>query len=190
MLASLVVRAALAVVTTSVAAQQFITFPGWAHDDTPDGSVVGGNGMGGGYSWRGQVDPAPVVIGGSLAVAVSDDGAVIAGSNGTPVLADEGTLVAGTPSGISLSQGRVNGSAALVVGMSTLMAPFKQGVLVPFPDAIYAGLPLDGAGKLQLASTLPAGIPSATSIWWQCWISDPAAPAGVSASNGLRSTTP
>lgn len=63
-----------------------------AEDVTPDGEIVVGNGSAGGYYWRWKTDPAPVSIGGLGAVAVSDDGSVIAGSmadpgSGSPVAA-------------------------------------------------------------------------------------------------------
>ena len=55
----------LGVVSAPLGAQQFTTFPGWAHDVTPDGAVlVGQLPSGEACYWRWQVDPAPVPIGG------------------------------------------------------------------------------------------------------------------------------
>ena len=122
--------------------------------------------------------------------AWNQQGAGIAGGNGTPVLTGSGTLAAGTPAALALTHGPANGGATLVLGLSALMAPFKQGVLVPNPDVLFSGLPLDGDGALLLQSTWPAGIPAGTSAWWQAWMADGAAPAGFSSSNGARSTTP
>jgi len=57
------------------------------NDITPDGSIIVGqaaNGAGAFY-WRWQEDPAPTLIGGLSAVAVSEDGSVIAGNIDDPV---------------------------------------------------------------------------------------------------------
>jgi hypothetical protein len=32
----------------------------------------------------------------------------------------------------------------------------------------------------------PAGVPAGTALYFQIWVSDPSAPAGLSASNGLK----
>ncbi|HJP02195.1 MAG TPA: hypothetical protein QF764_10545 [Planctomycetota bacterium] len=65
---------------------QFVPIPGafTARDITPDGQLVVGSGSGGGYYWNWQVDLAPTFIGGNEAVAVSDDGAIIAGNIDDP----------------------------------------------------------------------------------------------------------
>src|SRR5262245_36911532 len=71
---------ALALCASPLGAQQFVSFQGWSYDVTPDGAVVVGWMPSGGWYWRWQLDPAPVEIGGLGAVAVSDDGTVIAGN--------------------------------------------------------------------------------------------------------------
>jgi len=114
----------------------------------------------------------------------------VAGANGTPVLYGTGTLAGGSSAAMTLTHGKPLGKAAMIVGTSALGAPFKQGVLVPNPLAIQYGLPLDGQGRLQLQFAWPAGIPSGFQTWYQAWIADAAAPAGFSATNGLKSTTP
>jgi len=53
-------------------------------DITPDGKTVVGFGTGGAYYWRWQEDPAPTFIGGDNAIAISDDGSVIAGNMTDP----------------------------------------------------------------------------------------------------------
>jgi hypothetical protein len=117
-------------------------------------------------------------------------GAGIAGSNGTPVMYGTGTLQPSSPAGLTITHGRQNGTANMIVGFSALLAPFKQGVLVPHPNTLLPGLPLDVNGALQGPFTWPIGLPSGFSIYWQAWIADPAAPAGFASTNGLRSTTP
>ena len=66
----------------SVAAQRIITLPQgtWANDITPDGEVIVGTALNGGFVWRWRVDPAPTYMTGITdIVAVSDDGSVLAG---------------------------------------------------------------------------------------------------------------
>ncbi|MBK6941352.1 MAG: hypothetical protein IPH13_14330 [Planctomycetes bacterium] len=81
-------------------------------------------------------------------------------------------------------------SAAIIVGFSQLNAPFMGGTLVPAPNTVVAGLPLDASGVLVIGTTMPVGVPSGAQFWVQYWILDPAGPQGVSASKGLRGTTP
>ena len=79
--------------TASALAQtpSFTPIPGafGASDITPDGEIVVGSGSGGGYFWRWRVDPSPTFIGGNDAVAISDDGSVIAGNINDPVTGAE-----------------------------------------------------------------------------------------------------
>ena len=114
----------------------------------------------------------------------------LAGSNGTPVLYGTGTLAAGSEATLTLTHGKPFGSATLVVGLSALNAPFKQGVLIPYPDTLLAGLLLNADGQFHTESTWPAGIPSGMLLWYQAWIADAASPAGLSSSNGLQSAAP
>jgi uncharacterized membrane protein len=78
--------AALLVLPAAAAAQELITVPDAyiVYDVTPDGEVVVGAGTGGGFIWRWRDDPAPTVIGGNDAVAVSDDGTVVVGCISDP----------------------------------------------------------------------------------------------------------
>ena len=113
----------------------------------------------------------------------------VAGSVGVPILSGTGTLQAGQSVALDLVAGKPFGTGALVVGLSQLAAPFKGGVLVPSPDLVFAGLPLDGAGAWQLTSSWPPGVPFLTMLWFQSWIADPAAVKGFAASNGLEAVT-
>ncbi|MCB9898133.1 MAG: hypothetical protein H6825_09035 [Planctomycetes bacterium] len=114
----------------------------------------------------------------------------LAGSAGVPQLVGDGPLVAASTTTLTLESGLPAAPAVLVVGLSPLDAPFKQGVLVPQPDLVLSGIVLTGSGGFALSFPWPAGVPSGASVWWQTWIQDGAAPAGWSASDGLRSTTP
>ena len=77
----------------------------------------------------------------------------------------------------------------LVFGLSRLDAPFKGGVLVPKPQVLVPVV-TSVTGALSLPFTLPPGLPEGTTLYFQVWISDPAASAGLAASNALEGTTP
>ena len=62
-------------------------------------------------------------------------------------------------------------------------------MLVPNP-LVLLPLATDASGELTLPFTLPAGLPSGTSLYFQAWIADPGASFGLSASNGLQGLTP
>lgn len=113
----------------------------------------------------------------------------LAGSNGAPVLSGSGNLTAGEQVTLTLTNGLPVASSALVMGLSSITAPFKGGLLVPAPDLIVSGLTLDAAGSLTLGDRWPAGVPAGVTVWFQSWVNDPVAPQGLAASNGLSGTT-
>ena len=120
-----------------------------------------------------------------------DLGHGLAGTNGVvPVLQGIGNLAGNDPFTLRLSDALQGSTAYFVLGLSTVYAPFKQGILVPSPGAILPGLPVDGAGNASIGSTWPAGLPAGFSLFSQCWVADGVAPAGFAASNGLRATKP
>jgi hypothetical protein len=119
-----------------------------------------------------------------------DLGLGLAGVNGVPQLEGAGTLLAGDALTLALSDARPLASAVLILGLSAANLPFKGGTLVPAPQVLVAGLPIDGTGALMLSGTWPAGLPSGFTLWLQMWIADAAAPHGFSASNGLSASTP
>lgn len=139
-----------------------------------------------------------VVVVGTVCVQVlrstrgpwTDLGQALGGGAGLPRLRAEGSLQAGSPAGLWLTDGLAGGVAALVVGFSDVSLPFKGGTLVPHPDVLVLGVPLDPQGELLLATDWPAGVPAGVSLFWQVWIGDPAGPVGFSASNALRAVTP
>ena len=120
----------------------------------------------------------------------TDLGHGLAGVTGTPALVGAGPLVSGTSVSLSLSNASPLASSWLVIGFSELNAPLKGGVLVPSPDVLFAGLPVNGGGSLSLASSWPPGIPSGSLTAWQFWIPDAAGPLGFAASNAVRAVTP
>ena len=120
----------------------------------------------------------------------SDQGNGLAGTNGVPVLTGSGTLAPSTPIGLLLTNALPGSTTTLIIGLSALNAPFKGGVLVPNPDVLIFGLPINGLGTLALNGTWPGNIPSNVSFYFQHWIVDAGGPVGLAASNGLKGTTP
>jgi hypothetical protein len=117
-----------------------------------------------------------------------DVGGALAGT-GTPMLSAAGLMLVGHPIGFLIDGGTPGGAAVLVIGLSSIAAPFKGGTLVPHPDLLIP-LALNGSGKLALGFTWPAGVPSGAAVWSQVWLPDAQGPQGYAASNGLKITTP
>ena len=114
----------------------------------------------------------------------------LAGTLGVPKLAGTGWLVPGNATTLALTRAKPSSTAAMIIGLSQLSAPFKGGVLVPFPNFLVTGLPVSASGTLTLTATWPAGVPGGLTLYFQEWIVDPAAVAGLSATNALAASTP
>jgi len=120
-----------------------------------------------------------------------DQGSALAGTAGNPETTASGTLAANSDNSVGLLNGPSLGSAYLVIGLSQLGAPFKQGTLWPSVDILVGGLPLNAAGDFgPLPFVWPTGVPSGFSIYIQFWMQDPGGPAGFSSTPGLRGETP
>ena len=115
-----------------------------------------------------------------------DLGNGLAGAAGAPRLTGVGPLVEDKLAGLRVTDALPGASAGLVVGTSVVALPFKGGVLVPRPEAVFPGLAIDAAGELALVGTWPAVIPAGLSLVYQLWVADPSGSHGFSASNGLR----
>jgi len=122
----------------------------------------------------------------------TDLGSALAGTHGDPVLTGTGTLEDNTPVELALTNALENSTTFLIVGLSTLDAPFKGGTLVPALDlgGFPVPLPTGPLGEIAVNATWPAGIPAGVSLYVQEWIQDAAGPAGFSASNAVSATTP
>lgn len=114
----------------------------------------------------------------------------LAGTLGVPLLVGSGTLVDGESTTLLLTQALPSGSSYLVLGLTDSSTPFKGGVLVPSPDVVFNGIPIDRGGSLSLSFPWPSGLPAGQDTYWQHWIPDPAGPAGFAASNAISGTTP
>lgn len=106
-----------------------------------------------------------------------------------PSYSAAGELSAGTPLVLDVRNALPFSTAALVVSLTELAAPFKGGTLMPSPDVLLSGFPVDANGDLSLPTVFPPGVPPGFEIISQFWITDPGAPQGFSASNALSGTT-
>jgi hypothetical protein len=136
-------------------------------------------------------------VGLSLSLAADVDagvwrnlGSALAGAAGPPSLAPSGALEPSTPVSLKLTGAAPGSTAALVLGLTALEAPFKGGTLVPSPAAIIAGLPTGPGGSFTAVGTLPAGLPAGTTLYAQYWVVDAGGPKGLAASNAVVGTTP
>ena len=110
------------------------------------------------------------------------------GTNGAPVLGGSGVLAPSSANQLALSNALPGANSVLVVGLSTLNAHFKGGVLVPAAQVLVP-LPVSGSGTATLSFTLPANTPPALMLYFQSWVQDPGAVQGWASSNALRGTT-
>lgn len=118
-----------------------------------------------------------------------DLGHALAGTHGLPTCSGSGTLLGGSTVTVSLGNALEFTTAHLVVGALRLDAPFKAGVLVPFPHFVVP-VPTFASGTIDAEFTWPAGVPCGISAYFQWWIEDPVGPVGFAASNGLSATAP
>ncbi len=122
--------------------------------------------------------------------AWEDVGFALDGTFGPPTLTGTGSLSPSTPLELSIDNGLPSASTILFVGLSEINAAAYGGVLVPSPDILFVGLPLDGTGHFSLPAVWPPGVPSGFQVSLQAWFSDPGGAFGFAATNGLRGTTP
>lgn len=116
-------------------------------------------------------------------------GHALSGTLGEPQLVATGNLCRSAPGTLALSSARPNATTFLVIGLSSLWAPFHGGTLLPAPDVVVP-LPVDATGACTLPFTFPIGVPMGTNLWFQHWIPDPAGVKGFAASNALLATVP
>lgn len=119
-----------------------------------------------------------------------DLGQALPGAGGAPLLVGQGTLIGGTPANLHLSNALPGAPSFMILGFSLGNIPVPFGTLVPSPDFLVGPLFVDGAGEHDLPLTWVTGLPAGISTYWQQWIVDPSGPAGLTASNGVRGTTP
>ncbi|MFG0318799.1 MAG: hypothetical protein ACF8XB_16115 [Planctomycetota bacterium JB042] len=106
-----------------------------------------------------------------------------------PKLRAFGQLAGNTPTTVRLTNGVPNGTANLIIGLSQANVPLLGGTLVPNPDVIVFGLPIDANGTLEFTANWPAGVPAGTMVTMQYWNDDAGAPFSYSASNAVVGTS-
>ena len=117
-------------------------------------------------------------------------GTALPGSGNTPGLVVEGCFCEG---GNVHAIGFLLGTLAtpwLIVGLDTLLAPFKGGVLVPRPDVVVGPFQAGSSGQVLISIPVSVAIPPSTTLALQLWIPDPGAPHGAAATIGMVGISP
>ncbi|MFT5287492.1 MAG: PKD repeat protein, partial [Planctomycetota bacterium] len=112
------------------------------------------------------------------------------GKAGHPVLSGSGELTAGENVNVTLTNAIAGMPAVLVIGFDRIDIPILGGTLIPSPDFKLKGLFVDAGGELVWDLIWPPGLAPDTSLYFQYFVSDPTAVQGLSASNGIRGTSP
>ncbi len=130
------------------------------------------------------------VLGAELPLPWRGLGEALAGTGGKlPRLLGEGPVTDDSPFFLTLDNARPLARTFLVWGLSQLSAPFKGGVMVPFPTFITDLGFTDATGGIAVGATWPTpGFPG-IALYWQYWIQDLAGPVSYAASNALTCTT-
>jgi enediyne biosynthesis protein E4 len=113
----------------------------------------------------------------------------LAGSHGVPAMEASGDLLPGSTVTLTVTDALEDSSWLLILGSGISGAAFKGGVLVPSPDIALGPFTTGPAGAPSLAGAWQA-LPAGSALQLQAWISDPAATAGYSATNGLSLLAP
>lgn len=117
-----------------------------------------------------------------------DVGGGLVGSHGAPALEGEGDLLPGTEYVLHMTSAPPFSTATLILGVETVNAPFKGGVLVPSVDVVHGQLAVDGSGGMMFQGLLPASAQPGETVVFQVWFSDAGAPLGMAGSNALLAT--
>lgn len=118
-----------------------------------------------------------------------DIGHGLAGVFGVPKLVGSGEMIAGRRIKLELSGAAPLSVALLIFGPNSSSVPFKGGVRVPVPDMVVKGF-TGFTGKMTVSQAWPALVPTGVRSFYQFWIYDFFAPAGLAASNALVATAP
>lgn len=118
-----------------------------------------------------------------------DLGFALPGKYGDPVLEVTGPLTGGSMLTLALTNAEEFSHSYLVVGFSTLYAPYKGGTLVPAFDALFP-VATDEVGAITLTAHWPTGSPPDVPVIFQFWINDEHAINGRSGSNAMGALTP
>jgi len=116
-----------------------------------------------------------------------DLGLSLPGAGAAPTLSGFGGLHPDAWFQLSVAGAQPGAPLFHVLGLAQASLPLFAGTLVPFPDAVVAGV-ADGAGRASLLAKWPASAPVGTQLVAQTWILESAAPIAVSATNGIVAT--
>ncbi len=112
----------------------------------------------------------------------------LAGTGGvTPCLTGLGDMTLLSSNALEWDAAPASAFAAVFVGASQIDLPFYFGTLVPQPTVIRFFF-TNGSGELNLPFTVPGSVIPGTTLYVQGWFEDAGAPAGYSASNGVKVT--
>ena len=104
-----------------------------------------------------------------------------------PDISCVGPFSSGSSNSMDLSNAPANAAAFLVLGLSSLRAPFKGGILGPNPDFVIP-VATDGSGNFNLPYVL-SPVPSGVMVWVQYWVKDAGAPSGFCSTISIKGTT-
>lgn len=122
--------------------------------------------------------------------AWSTIGSALPGSGGVaPTLSGSGGLCGDDWTSLEVSDALPGALGWIVIGVTQIDAPFKQGVMVPSPDLLLPVL-TSGHGDVALSFPFPTGVPANTTLSMQAWVQDGGAPKGFAGSQALGLTTP
>jgi hypothetical protein len=113
----------------------------------------------------------------------TDLGHALKGALGKPALLPSGSPAPGELVELRLTGAKQNSPITLVIGLAELGLPFHGGVLVPSPDVLVPSQ-TNGIGNHSFEGLWSGGVP----VLFQCWIADPSAIQGLSASNAVIGT--
>ena len=105
----------------------------------------------------------------------------------TPSLEGRGLCATGGSVRLTLTDAMPAQPTFLIIGTDLLQAPFSGGTLVPRLDGLVV-LSSDASGGFEFYFQ-PSQVPSGVDLVLQTWTMDPGAVRGLSASNGLMTTS-
>ena len=143
-----------------------------------------------GFSGPGDGVPTVAWVRSGHKLLLPDLGFALAGSFGKPSLIGESSLHRKTPLVLQLTGLKPATAVWFVVGASALGAPFKGGVLLPFPDLLFTGPAASLSGAIELQLTVTWSLPAGTTLYLQAWQPGAGGPAGYAASNAVALIAP
>ncbi len=114
----------------------------------------------------------------------------VPGINGQSIITGDGTLTGDNEIHIGIENARPDSIGVLLIGFTQLNFPLFGGTIVPSPDLVASGIPLDTDGRAELPLLWPEPFGPGVNVWFQWWYADLAAVEGLGASHGLFGLAP